>query len=196
MEFLNVFSKRLRFLRTSRYLSLTDIAVILDLNSKSSKTTVSRWEQAKNWPSTEMLIRLSRLFAYPVDWFIGNNDDAYVTSYILRLERAFYTNGDASILSYGEYYNIFAPPEIYRDEEQRLKHYSLQVRTDILFYLNLLVHIYRNTGNQTFLKSINASIYSEESIKTLLHVYFYTPLKANTFPDLNSLQYRHMLNSQ
>lgn len=76
-------AKNLKFLRQSHYLSLSEMAMLINLKSKGSLSTL---ENAKNPPSFETLINIANVFAVKVDWLIGRTDERYDATIISALE--------------------------------------------------------------------------------------------------------------
>ena len=62
--------ENLAHLRKEAGLSQQDLAERLNV----SRQTISKWELGTALPSTENLIRLSRLYGVPLDFLVGNNE--------------------------------------------------------------------------------------------------------------------------
>lgn len=65
------FSERLRILRTEKKLTQKKLGEALGVNP----TTVTKWEQGKFEPPTEMLIKIADFFEVSTDYLVGNIDD-------------------------------------------------------------------------------------------------------------------------
>ena len=65
-----IFGKRLRELR--READITQKCLALDLNV--SKTTISQWETAVQYPDLEMLATIAKYFDVTTDYLLGLTD--------------------------------------------------------------------------------------------------------------------------
>lgn len=133
MPFLPIFSDRFKQLRVTYDLSLADIALFLNLNSN---VVPSKWELQKNWPSTEALISISRLFGVSTDWLLGNTDQPYNEALLETIEDelihsvVYFGNSHQSI------FNQTGFPEVYYNPNLRKINYSMPVRANIIFFMN------------------------------------------------------------
>ena len=67
MEFMTIFSKRLKKLRKNKGLKQQELAEILGIK----RNTYSDWENGKTEPSFENLIKLVDLLEVSIDWLFG-----------------------------------------------------------------------------------------------------------------------------
>ena len=123
---LEVFAKRLKELRLYYELSLTEIALLLSLNSN---VVPSKWEMSKNWPSMGSLIKASNVFAVSMDWLVGNSEDKFFDKKIDVLEAEL----DVEFLV-----SKIAFPEDYKNVERRKEKYGLEQRAEIYTFLYIL----------------------------------------------------------
>lgn len=65
----DVFSIRVKELRTSCYLTMQELGEIVGV----TKSTVSQWENYGFTPRIPVLKKLSRLFNVSIDWLVGND---------------------------------------------------------------------------------------------------------------------------
>jgi len=133
MTFLDFFANRLKTLRISHNLSMSDLARILNL---SNKTVVSRWELAKNGPSNDTLIMISNLFGVSLDWLYGSISNPYNEELIFAIEENIL---NSEILCHGKIKPLFNKtyiPEAYTNPVLRKATYSLPVRANIIYLLN------------------------------------------------------------
>lgn len=77
MYSINLFSLRLKQFRKAKQRSNGKPFRQIDLADELGVTldTVKSWEQARVWPSTDNLLKLSDLFGCDLDYFIGNIDE-------------------------------------------------------------------------------------------------------------------------
>lgn len=61
---------RLRQLREARRISQDDLAAVLQLG----ESQVTKWENNRNDPSAEMLVKLAQFFEVTVDYLLGLSD--------------------------------------------------------------------------------------------------------------------------
>lgn len=69
----NIFSKRLKELRSGMELSQAKLSKILSI----PRQTYDNWEQGHSQPNFDRLIQLSLFFDVSVDYLIGNSNDMY-----------------------------------------------------------------------------------------------------------------------
>lgn len=69
--FFNYFSERLKELRTSKGLTMEQLAKEID----STKGTISNYENKNKKPSLDMLIKLADYFDVSIDYLVGRTDD-------------------------------------------------------------------------------------------------------------------------
>ena len=74
---MSFFSKRLKEEREALGLTLHTIAKMLDI----SHVSYFHWEQGKNQPSIEKLIKLCEIFNVSIDYLVGLEDDFGAKSY-------------------------------------------------------------------------------------------------------------------
>lgn len=132
MRFLSLFSNKLSTLRISHCLTFSELALILNQNNTS---VIKKWVAEKNWPSTEVLLSISRIFGVSIDWLLSNIDHPYNEDFILSLENELITSqvcfGDNRI----SLFNPFSFPECYYNPELRKETYSLPVRANLVFLM-------------------------------------------------------------
>lgn len=124
------FSQNLRALRQSHYLSLSEMAVIINLKSKGSLSTL---ENAKNPPSFETLINIAEVFAVTIDWLVGRSSQPYNEEIILNLENQIM---DIKVNS-GTVFKKILPP-LYANIEQRAIFFSVAERANLIFLLQYM----------------------------------------------------------
>lgn len=69
--FFNVFSNRLKILRTSKNLTMEQLGKEVD----STKGTISNYENGNKKPSLDMLIKLADYFDVSIDYLVGRTND-------------------------------------------------------------------------------------------------------------------------
>lgn len=116
-----IFANRIKILRLSHELSVSQLAELLSLKSKGS---ISAFEAQRGFPSCEILIRISSLFAISLDWLTGRSNIPYTNEILLHLEK-----------------QKFSEPEFttYFDETIRQSIYSLPIRANIIFISKILM---------------------------------------------------------
>ena len=124
------FSLNLRTLRQSHYLSLSEMAMIINLKSKGSLSTL---ENAKNPPSFETLINIAEVFAVTIDWLVGRSSQPYNEEIILNLENQIM---DIKVNS-GTVFKKILPP-LYANIEQRTIFFSVAERANLIFLLQYM----------------------------------------------------------
>ena len=67
MEFMTIFSERIKRLRKNKGLKQQELAEILGIK----RNTYSDWENGKTEPSFENLIKLADLLEVSIDWLFG-----------------------------------------------------------------------------------------------------------------------------
>ena len=67
----NIFCERLKLLRKTKQLSLTELAKEIN----STKQTISNWENAYRAPSLEVTISLANYFDVSLDYLVGLSDN-------------------------------------------------------------------------------------------------------------------------
>ena len=82
MESMELREKLIR-LRKERGLTQLELAEALDL----SRQAVSRWETGLSMPGTDALIKLSRFYGLPLDYFAGGGGGEPAESAAPRLSR-------------------------------------------------------------------------------------------------------------
>lgn len=131
------FSQKIHLLRKSHYLSLSEFALLINLKSKGSLSTL---ENAKNPPSFETLMNVANVFAVKTDWLVGRSSEPYDEEIILHLEDQIM---DIKINSCTLYKHTL--PDEYSDIDKRGKFYSLSERANLIFllqYMKLLIDKY------------------------------------------------------
>lgn len=69
--FFNIFSYRLKNLRTSKGLTMEQLGKEVD----STRGTISNYENGNKKPSLDMLIKLANYFDVSIDYLVGRTDD-------------------------------------------------------------------------------------------------------------------------
>lgn len=139
-----LFSKRLKLLRTTYGLSMKTLA---DIWGYKNTGTISQFENNKNVPSFNSLIQISNFYAVSLDWLMGRSNIIYTKESVLEGEMALYkqfTNlgeriGINYISALQQRKGLIAP--IYLDKDKREKCYSLDVRANIVVLHNLVTVI-------------------------------------------------------
>lgn len=124
------FAKNLRFLRLLYGLSLSEMAMIINLKSKSALSTL---ENAKNPPSFETLINIANVFAVKVDWLVGRTFDNYDEIIISELEEQMM---DIKLADNTVFRDIV--PNFYLNSSVRNINFSLFARADLILFLHFL----------------------------------------------------------
>ena len=78
-----IFATNFKLLRLSHFLSMSDLALILNFKNKS---TIAQLETIKIFPSFETLLEIANLFAINIDWLVGRSSEPYSEEIILKLE--------------------------------------------------------------------------------------------------------------
>lgn len=130
MEKAERFGDKIKALRKNHDVTLSDMAMLINLKSKGSLSTL---ENAKNPPSYETLINIADVFAVKVDWLIGRSSQPYDEEIIFKLENQimnFRLSADAVFKDI-----VF---DKYSDKELRSKIYPLKMRAYLIFLLKFL----------------------------------------------------------
>ena len=130
MLFHNNFTKNIKLLRSSHYISMNDLATMLDFKNKG---TIGQMETGKALPSYEKLVDISNLFAVSLDWLVGRTTEPYSEEIISHLEDSLMDTKLSSESEFGANTPIY-----YSDYEQRKINYSLSERANIVFLLQYL----------------------------------------------------------
>ena len=125
-----IFAKNFKLLRLSHFLSMSDLAYILNFKNKS---TISQLESIKIYPSFEKLLDIADLFAVSIDWLVGRSSQPYDEELILNLESQLM---NIKIVNNTEFKSIL--PDTYSDIEKRKIYYSLAERANLIFLLQYL----------------------------------------------------------
>lgn len=144
MSDLTIFGQRCKIVRLGYRLSLEDAACILNTKSRA---TIFRIEKSINFPSIELLNRISNIFSLSLDWLFGKSETVYLESHLLQNE--------VSLLKIIDFINresttcklLKEIPFEYLNENERRKHYSLPVRANILFLLYCFLLSYLVSSN-------------------------------------------------
>lgn len=123
------FSQNLRALRKSHYLSLSELALLINLKSKG---TLSTLENAKNPPSFETLINIANLFTVSIDWLVGFTKEPYNEVMIEQVEEKI------AVISVTGRRFIDTVPEHYVNKDLRKKTFTLSERAAIIFYIHYI----------------------------------------------------------
>lgn len=125
-----IFAKHFKLLRLSHFLSMSDLAYILNFKNKS---TISQLETVKIFPSFEKLLEIADLFAVNIDWLVGRSSEPYNEEIILNLENQIM---DIKVNS-GTVFKKILPP-LYANIEQRAIFFSLAERANLIFLLQYM----------------------------------------------------------
>ena len=136
MEKAERFGDKIKALRKNHDVTLSDMAMLINLKSKGSLSTL---ENAKNPPSYETLINIADVFAVKVDWLIGRSSQPYDEEIIFKLEN--------QIMNF----------RLSADAELRSKIYTLEIRAALIFYLQYLKIVYAKTW-LILLKHVDAGL--------------------------------------
>lgn len=123
------FSQNLRALRKSHYLSLSELALLINLKSKG---TLSTLENAKNPPSFETLINIANLFTVSIDWLVGFTKEPYNEVMIEQVEEKI------AVISVTGRRFIDTVPDHYVNKDLRKKTFTLSERAAIIFYIHYI----------------------------------------------------------
>lgn len=171
-----IFSHNICVLRQSHYLSLSEMAMLINLKSKGSLSTL---ENAKNPPSFETLINIANIFAVKVDWLVGRSLQPYDEEIILSLEEQIM---DIKVNS-GTVFQKILPP-LYSDIEKRAKFFSLAERANLIFLLQYvkiitenepeLLHGSQNSSKENIINSLLEKVnLKKPRLKNAQEIYFY-----------------------
>lgn len=130
MEERNSFAKNIKFLRRLYGLSLSDMAMLINLKSKGSLSTL---ENAKNPPSFETLVNIANVFAVNMDWLTGRTYESYNDAIITELEERLM---DVKIADNTVFRDI--APDFYLDSSNKKVGFSLFDRANLVFLLQFL----------------------------------------------------------
>lgn len=130
MEERNSFAKNLKFLRRLYSLSLSEMAMIINLKSKGSLSTL---ENAKNPPSFDTLVNIVNVFAVKVDWLFGRSSRPYDEEIFFNLENKIMNISLSDNVVFKDI--VF---DKYSDKELRSKIYPLKRRAYLIFLLKFL----------------------------------------------------------
>lgn len=123
MEFKTAFAERFRFLRTSKKLTFSQIANLLDMKSNSQ---IAYLEKGTGFPSFEKLNAIINLFGISSDWLYGYSDVQYNNKLIAMKE--------SELLSYLKLLPL--PTSLisaYQDKREEL--FDWEERADIIFLI-------------------------------------------------------------
>lgn len=134
MDTYNIFAKRIKNIRTSHNLSMSGLAMIINVKSSSN---ISDWEKGTLFPSLELSLKICRLFGISLDWLLGLSDEPYTDTILTNLESNILPK---EIIVNGSSIRLFNPtsfPYKYMDLYARRETYSMAVRANIIYLLNL-----------------------------------------------------------
>ena len=146
-------------LRTAHQLSVNKLALLLGFKWASSAANI---EKGKTMITTDTLITLSNLFGVSIDWILGRSSLPYTEESVAFAENLIIKKlKDAD--KRNEYFPEVSEYLYFKSDDDRKKNYSLAVRANILFLLNIyelpnLVH--RNT----YFDMLEDPNYSKEEI--------------------------------
>lgn len=163
MPFLSNFSKKLNSLRHAHQLTFVDLALMLNQNNTA---VIKRWASEKNWPSTEVMLSISRLFGVSIDWLLSNTVSPYNEDLILSLEneliKAQVYIGENRI----SLFNPFGFPECYFNPEFRKDTYSLSVRANLIFLMTneamyqAYAHKHASSSSEPLLTTLEINLFN------------------------------------
>lgn len=130
------FSHNLHILRQSHCLSLSELALLINLKSKGSLSTL---ENAKNPPSFETLINIANLFTVSIDWLVGRSSEPYNEEFLLNIEKEILSISCTSNEVSFKLLRSPLIPEEYLNENTRKNLYSLPIRANIIFLLRFKI---------------------------------------------------------
>lgn len=140
-KYTDIFPLRLKSLQQAYGLSLSEMAALLNVNSRSM---IFDWENKKKFPSVENLNILSTVFGVPLDWILGHSETLYsedsikwTENFINWIENSMQNRFDEltgtepgeGVSFWLDYLHRYYPE--YVSEEQRVQYYSLPVRANI-----------------------------------------------------------------
>lgn len=117
------FAERFRFLRTSKKLSLNEMAKLLGLKNKVS---VHQWENNKAFPTASVFFNIPKLFGVSADWLWGFIDEPYNETFITSIE------DELKEVLENEIANLYMSKELINMER------TLEQRANIIFWLQVL----------------------------------------------------------
>lgn len=123
-------AKNLKFLRRLYGLTLSEMAMLINLKSKGSLSTL---ENAKNPPSFETLVSVANVFAVNMDWLTGRTYESYNDAIIAELEERLM---DIKLAENTVFRDI--APDFYLDSSIRNVGFSLFDRANLIFLLQFL----------------------------------------------------------
>ena len=123
-------AKNLKFLRHLYGLSLSEMAMLINLKSKGSLSTL---ENAKNPPSFETLINIANVFAVNMDWLTGRTYESYNDIIITELEERLM---DIKLAENTVFRDI--APDFYLDSSIKKVGFSLFDRANLIFLLQFI----------------------------------------------------------
>lgn len=138
------FSERLIQLRQSHEISRPILANILNLKSRSS---INHLEAQNIKPSVDVLLSISKLFGVSLDWLSGYSNTPYVAEVLLSYEEEFINETGLrhpdirkhADINYLYQVLVFSSTATFDYlGANRDKHFSLPVRANILFSLNVI----------------------------------------------------------
>jgi transcriptional regulator with XRE-family HTH domain len=153
-----IFAKRIRLLRMVHHLSLSEMALLVDVKSNKN---INSWESTIGFPNEVVLVRISFLFGVSLDWLFGNTDDPYPEGALLHIERVLFPFK----FSLGGRTIELLTPNKYIDEKKRFKFYSPAVRSEIIYYMNIIYFLSKNPEVDRFPENV---VGCSETIRFLL----------------------------
>lgn len=165
-------ANNLKLLRLAHNLSYSALSTILCLKSP---TSISNIEAYRAFPSYELLFSITNLFAVSPNYLLGYTTDAYDIQVISAIENRLFSetyehNGvDIPLLR-----KVSWIPEEYWNPDLRGKTYSLQVRANIIFLLQVYLATQRPIIYNYFASNENFHIVELISHQQYLKVLFGT----------------------
>lgn len=129
------FSAKISAIRKSYNLSYRNLADILNIQGGS----INNWEKERAVPAFNNLKEIVFLFGVSSDWLLDLVEEPYNTDILSKIENELITS-QIQIHSNGSKALTFKPdffPEEYYNSELRSVNYSLPVRGNIVFLLNI-----------------------------------------------------------
>ena len=161
MLFQPYFAERISKLRTSYNLSYNQMAKLINIKSKAN---IQSWELQKSIPSFDMFNNIINFFAVSMDWLVGCTNEPYNENFILIRERELLH--ETFIINQKEI--SLLPTYIwaindYMDENLRQKTFSLPIRANIIFLLNIYIAFEKAKFiNDLAIYESNVSIFAEQ----------------------------------
>lgn len=172
-----IFTTNFKLLRLSHFLSMSDLALILNFKNKS---TIAQLETGKIFPSFETLLEIANLFAINIDWLVGRSSKPYSEEIILQLESEIMS---IKLNANTEFRQSI--PDIYSNIDKRIKFYSLSERANLIFLLQYL---------KILTEKKSALLHNDTTLNFFKHILKQTNIKKQRFKDAEE-KYLYVLRS-